>query len=73
MCVCHDNVFNREVLAGVGLFFEDESALSNLLNSASLALSVEEQLGTRARDRIVSYYNWDLIAERYDKLFSMLK
>jgi glycosyltransferase involved in cell wall biosynthesis len=73
VCICHDNVFNREVTAGNQLYFNSRESLASLLQSfAQLPKCRVEEYRTAARRRISEYYNWEMICERYDVLLQGL-
>jgi glycosyltransferase involved in cell wall biosynthesis len=63
LCVCHDNVFNREVLSGNGLFFLSSG------DSDLLFERVEEEtfseLKTGALERAKNHYSWERITLLY--------
>jgi len=74
LCVCHDNIFNREVLAESGLFFSNEMDVKehiNQIESNLYDINFKEKRKL-ALNRIIEYYNWDSIVNRYNQYFSNL-
>ena len=70
ICVCHDNIFNREVVRDAGYFFESSDTLSDLIDVVEKANPTEfSQKRTASLDRVSSYYNWDLIGDKYSVAF----
>jgi rhamnosyltransferase len=69
LCICHDNEFNREVVRENGFYFKNAGELSLLLEHIEVHPDEFAAMKTGALGRITDYYNWDLIGERYDRLF----
>ncbi|GAB5524349.1 MAG: glycosyltransferase family 1 protein [Roseivirga sp.] len=71
LCVCHDNVFNREVTGGSGLFFKDYEDVDRALNYIEAEGNEAEltELREGAFKRIEEHYNWDRIVREYYELF----
>jgi len=74
-CICHENVFNKEVVGENGSYFSDNKSLSDVLDFIE-----SEKNGVVYHDkkeavykRITDYYNWDLIVRRYDKYFKNIE
>jgi len=69
--VAHDNPYNREVLAGRGLYFRSEDELAAALREAD-AWSGEERArrGAEHRARIAARYTWERIADEYAALLA---
>ena len=65
--VAHDNVFNRSVLENNGLYFTDSQELAGIINSFDE--TKREEYAERNKRKIIEFYNWDLIAEKYLNLF----
>ncbi len=65
--VAHDNVFNRSVLENNGLYFSDSQELAGIINSFDETKRGE--FAERNKKKIIEFYNWDLIAEKYFNLF----
>ena len=65
-----DTVFNREVLADTGLFFQrDGSALAQLIREVEADPALVQRLRRMGPERIVANYTWEKIAGQYDELF----
>ena len=66
ICICHDNIFNREVTDNKQLYFSDanelKSSIEELKNYENNQIIT---LKNNARLRITSYYNWENIATKY--------
>ena len=60
--------FNREVLDDTGRFFAGESALGSLIEEAEADPGAFRQLGEAARDRARRLYDWDRVAEDYERV-----
>jgi len=77
--VALDTVFNREMLDGgkYGIFFtKEDNNLRNIINyiETDEGEMIISNLRGKARDKIITYYNWDMVAESYYRLFNrMLK
>jgi glycosyltransferase involved in cell wall biosynthesis len=73
ICICHDNNYNREVTNHNMFYFSDATQLAALLTHvlklSHLEIETKKQL---AIERINTYYNWDKILEKYEKLISKL-
>lgn len=71
LCICHDNVFNREVLGEFGMFFSSLDDVDKLISEVeSGAYDVElESMRSGALGRVRNYYNWENMVKKYDKLF----
>jgi len=72
LCICHDNIFNREVVGECGLFFRDERDINNYLNLIELNPIKFKRLQREAYKKIISYYNWDFISHRYHSIFKKI-
>ena len=65
-----DVSFNRDVLSNCGLFFDNnEHSLAEKMKWALDNTDKLQSYGERARQRIKENYNWDIIADQYEKLF----
>ena len=73
VCLCHDNIFNREVTDNKQLYFKNAIELKNRIEELD-ALSEESLLKLKkdAKLRIENYYTWHNIADKYSKLFTKL-
>jgi glycosyltransferase involved in cell wall biosynthesis len=63
-----DVVFNREVLGEAGLFFYDPDSLGRLLRDAERDPDSSQRRGELARERVRARYDWDDVADRYERL-----
>lgn len=65
--------FNEEVALNAALYWTlEEGNLSKLIdNNDTLQINDIEALGNRAKQRIMDYYNWEFIADRYRTVFCM--
>lgn len=73
ICICHDNIYNREVTNHNMFYFSDALQLAAQIRAISI-LS-EEELQNRkalALTRVKSYYSWKNMCEKYSKLFAKL-
>ena len=71
--IANDNVFNRDVLGDCGIYAKDNQV--DLSKAMQWALDNEPLLDnyrSRARQRIVDFYNWDRITDLYEQLFIAL-
>jgi glycosyltransferase involved in cell wall biosynthesis len=65
-----DTVFNREVLAGGGLFSPRErDTLAQMIRDGEADPSLVENLRRMGPERIRENYTWEKIAGQYDELF----
>jgi len=69
LCVCHDNVFNREVVGENGLFFKDTQDVSTFLQQIENEQKGLDAMREGVYEKIISYYTWTAIAAKYDKEF----
>ena len=64
--LAHANPYNREVLAGEGLWFASEDELVERLRALErLAPAERRALGERLRARVCAYYTWERIIDGY--------
>ena len=63
-----DNGFNREVLAETGLFFRDPDTLAALVDRCEQHPDEVAGLGQAAQERVARHYNWDDVADGYERL-----
>lgn len=70
-CVCHDNMFNREVVLDNGSYFSAEQDVSDILDFLEdLDNSAKYHAGREgAFNRVKDYYSWEKIIDRYDNYF----
>ncbi len=69
LCICHDNIFNREVVGTNGLFFKDAHDVDTHIKQAENKLDELNIMREGVYNKILSYYTWELIAQKYDKEF----
>jgi len=66
LIIAHDNIFNKEVIGEHGFYFRDSQDMFNCLNQIEqLSKEEREKISNHLKSMILSYYNWDLIADRY--------
>lgn len=70
--VAYDVVFNREVLGGHGLFFDDARSLADTLVHAEAHPRTGRERGRKAQDRARTAYDWAQVAQAYEHLCSAL-
>jgi len=70
-----DVSFSRDVLAGSGIFFQDnELDLADKMHWTLSHLHELEPFKIAARERIKEHYSWDVVADQYERMFyEMLK
>ncbi len=74
LCLCHDNIFNREVTKDEQFYFANEAELATRMNELEkLEPSVLDEFRSKARRRIENYYTWERITDDYIKVFKKLK
>jgi glycosyltransferase involved in cell wall biosynthesis len=62
--------FNRDVLADCGIYYENDE--ESLVEKMRWCLENKDRLdffGKKAQQRILENYNWDKVADQYEKLF----
>jgi glycosyltransferase involved in cell wall biosynthesis len=73
ICICHDNVFNREVTDNDQRYFSEPKdfiiIINELENSSYESL---ELLKNKSMNKIKNYYNWENISNKYTSLISSL-
>lgn len=73
ICICHDNVFNREVTENQMYYFKDATDLGFLINQIEeLSQATIAEKKRFALNRISDYYNWERITTEYRALISSL-
>lgn len=63
LCICHDNIFNREVVQENGLYFSnvlEATELFNIIETSDFSI-YKEAVFNRAK----SYFSWDIITNKY--------
>lgn len=71
LVLVNDTPENREVAEDGAVFypFNDVEALSELFRQVVGAPERFEELRNRARQRVVAFYNWERVVDRYEELF----
>jgi glycosyltransferase involved in cell wall biosynthesis len=64
----YDVVFNREVLGAAGQYFRAEDDLRRILLEAQTAPERFSRYGEAARTRAAAEYDWERVAEDYERL-----
>ena len=73
LCLCHDNIFNREVVGELGFFFDSAMKLSSIIGKIEDSEPSEfKKIRDNCVARITNYYNWDSIAEKYSHAFEQM-
>lgn len=71
LVICHDNEFNREVTENRMYYFTSASDLALLISDIERSPgAVLDEKRKYALQRVVSYYNWERIADEYRKLIA---
>lgn len=69
LCICHDNIFNREVNTEEQLYFRNAEDLGLLINAVEkMPESKINSLRKSSFERISAKYSWELIGEKYLQL-----
>jgi glycosyltransferase involved in cell wall biosynthesis len=70
-CVPVDVVFHREVMGGLGLYFDRApGSLANIIDMLDADSAEAARLGLLARTRADQFYRWDAVAAAYASLFT---
>jgi rhamnosyltransferase len=71
LCICHDNIFNREVTENKQFYFKDSFELTKIINNLE-TLSTEKinEYRELSFNRIKVYYSWERITDVYVSLFN---
>lgn len=74
LCICHDNPFNREVTNNGALYFSNAQDVTAHLEEIEQHEGSEkwEQIRKYGFERIVNYYNWPSIVNRYYNYFKKI-
>ena len=73
ICICHDNVFNRETTDNEMLYFKDKDELAEKIRLVESMDETEiERFTAKGKLRISSVYNWENITRQYAQLFNSL-
>jgi glycosyltransferase involved in cell wall biosynthesis len=68
--IAHDNVYNREVLNGYGLYFDTEVSLEKQVNYIENSYQIISKRSIEAKRRIAEYYSWNSVLNKYRNLFN---
>ncbi|MCC7233639.1 MAG: DUF1972 domain-containing protein [Bacteroidia bacterium] len=70
ICICHDNIFNRETTGDGQLYFKSPEALSAVIKSLeSAGGETIAALKRNAMDTVINNFQWERIVDSYDQLF----
>jgi glycosyltransferase involved in cell wall biosynthesis len=73
ICICNDNIYNREVTNHNMYYFSDALQLAALLNTINTLTREELQYRKAlALARVKSYYSWNNMCDKYAKQFARL-
>ena len=61
--------FNKDVGRNSCLYFDEEKSLSKILDNKELLDSSKKELGKKAKDIIKNDFTWEIIVNKYKKLF----
>lgn len=73
VCICHNNIYNREVTADAMYYFDSADDVSAIISQLE-SLSAEElqQKRMQAAERIREYYNWPNMLAKYENTIQTL-
>ena len=73
-CICHDNIFNKEVVQEYGKFFKHKEDVDKIMNFVENDISDKEYNSAKngVFNRIKDYYNWEIIVQKYDDFFQSI-
>lgn len=73
-CICHDNVFNKEVVQEYSKFFKNKEDVDQIINFVENDITDKEYYSVKQGvfNRIKDYYNWEKIVQRYDDFFQSI-
>ena len=70
LCICHDNIFNREVNSEEQLYFRNAEDLSRRIHEVEkLNDKQRSSLQHASYQRVIQNYSWEKIGEQYLQLF----
>jgi len=74
LCVCHDNIFNREVTADESLYFDSAVKVDEQVEYIESGKNEKhlDDIRQKAMHRVETYYNWENISEKYHKEFERI-
>lgn len=71
ICLCHDNVFNREVTKNEQLYFDAAVSLKLLVENLETMPDLIDYK-SKAKSRVIENYSWEQIGNQYVQLFDLL-
>jgi glycosyltransferase involved in cell wall biosynthesis len=71
-CICHDNVFNREVTNGGQVYFMKAADLAIILNLFEQKATELEAFRKKSLDRVRQKNSWEQVCTAYINLFNKL-
>ncbi len=71
-CLCHENVFNREVTEGGQMYFDSGFELSIMLNLLEHKTTDLDSFRSKALSRVHERYSWEKSCTLYIELFNKL-
>jgi glycosyltransferase involved in cell wall biosynthesis len=72
ICICHNNVFNREVAGENQNYFSNHDELVERLNYLESNPDSGSRFAELSLQRVKEHYSWDQIASQYESLFHSL-
>jgi glycosyltransferase involved in cell wall biosynthesis len=69
--IANDNLFNREVLGGSGLFFSTPREVSVCIDSVESGKVDIVDMKVKVIERVKQFYTWDRITDHYGELISL--
>ncbi len=72
ICICHNNVFNREVAGEGQNYFSSHDELLERLNNLESNPDSGSRFSELTFQRVKDHYSWDRIASQYESLFYSL-
>jgi len=74
LCICHDNIFNREVTDNNMIYFDSSEACAIVINESVSMFDIKyKEYKKFAISRIDNYYNWENIGNKYADFFNSYK
>lgn len=72
LIIAHDNEFNKSVLNGIGLFFENKFDVSEYIKDLKESSLQADEFKRENKILINTTYSWDNIINQYEQLFEKL-
>lgn len=70
LIISHDNIFNKSVLDDDALFFTNSNDIKNIILNFDSHEQKREEFSNKNLDKIRKKYNWKVIADKYESIFS---